>query len=149
MNYDDSQNLDEVCTVLQQMEGEYYYQYDEENSGTWNDHSGWGSGSSNNRNNKKNWTTNKGSWGFLDGVGKPGFSTTGLAVTMYVMISVFLLVGILFVVGVYEKKRRDRLSSMEEEDPYYEGGRQEPGRRRSRSRTGGRQGVSQGSGRLV
>jgi len=108
MNYDDSRDLDEVCVVLQQMEGEYGYHYDAENSGTWNDHSGWD-------NNNKN---SKGRWGFLSGgESKEVFSTKGVVIFFYVVLGVSLIVGVLFVIGVHEKKKRER------SEPVYQGGR--------------------------
>lgn len=108
MNYDDARDLDTVCYVLQQMEGEYYYHYDKENSGTWNDHSGWGGG-----NNKK-----KGRWGYLGGQLKDSsFTTSGIAIFLYVMLGVSMIISVLFVVGVHEKKKREKAASM------YMGGR--------------------------
>lgn len=116
MNYDDVRDLDEVCTVLQQMEGEYYYHYDEENSGTWNEHSGGGS-------NDKEST---GKWGFLGGNGqrKDGFRTSATAIFLYVLLAVSMVISVLFVVGVHEKKKRDQSTA-----PVYRGGRDKSGAR--------------------
>lgn len=114
MNYDNAQDLEEVCVVLQQMEGEYEYQYDEENSGTWNDHSGWWGDSTNNK---------KGRWSFLSGGGgtnKEVFSasaTSGIMIFFYVLLGFAMAVGILFIIGVREKKRRERI------EPVYQGGK--------------------------
>jgi hypothetical protein len=35
MTYDEANNLEDVCTVVYQMSGEYSYSYDEKRSGTW------------------------------------------------------------------------------------------------------------------
>lgn len=35
MTYDEAKDLEDVCTVVYQMSGEYSYSYDEERSGTW------------------------------------------------------------------------------------------------------------------
>jgi hypothetical protein len=35
MTYDQAKDLQDVCTVVYKMEGEYYYSYDAEKSGTW------------------------------------------------------------------------------------------------------------------
>lgn len=119
MNYESYYNFDEVCSVIQEMEGEYYYQYDTDSSGTWNDHSGWGS-SARNRNRKK-WTSDKGQWGFLDGHGRAEFGTKGMLVAFFVILGIFMAVGVLFIVGVYERKKRQRLARGE--DGHYSGGR--------------------------
>lgn len=112
MNYDDARDLDEVCLVLQQMEGEYEYHYDEENSGTWNDHSDFSWGGSNGSGKKS-----KGNWNFMNNL-SGSFASSGIMITFYVMLGFSLVVGVLFVVGVHEKKRRER--SVE---PFYTGTR--------------------------
>ena len=119
MNYDNARDLNQVCYAIQAMEGEYYYQYDEDISGTWNDdYSGYSS-----RNRKKSkggggQGKNSGTWNFLtDSNG--GFAKSGLAITLYVMLGVSAIVLMLFVIGYMERKKRER----ERMDPYYTGGR--------------------------
>ena len=119
MNYDSARDLNQVCYAIQAMEGEYYYQYDEDISGTWNDdYSGYSS-----RNRKKSKRgggqgKNSGTWNFLtDSNG--GFAKSGLAITLYVMLGVSAIVLMLFVIGYMERKKRER----ERMDPYYTGGR--------------------------
>ncbi|KAL9188684.1 hypothetical protein ACHAXT_007062 [Thalassiosira profunda] len=108
MDYNDSENLDQVCSVLQQLEGEYEYQYDVENSGTWNGKSGWGRSSK---------SGNKSKWGFISDKGA-GFSKSGMMILLYVVLGVAVVVGVLFGVGVYERRKRDRM-----DEPVYSGGR--------------------------
>lgn len=97
MTYEYAQDLDSVCTVVKTMDGEYYYHYDTDNSGTWNDHSGKSSRSKN----------GKGKWGFMSDT-SGGFAGSGLAILLYVMIGVSLVTVALFVIGVYERKKRER-----------------------------------------
>mmetsp|Transcript_11090 Transcript_11090/g.27282 ORF Transcript_11090/g.27282 Transcript_11090/m.27282 type:complete len:533 (-) Transcript_11090:257-1855(-) len=111
MNYDDVRDLEVVCSVLQNMDGEYYYHYDDENSGTWNDHSGWAG--------FKKKKSNKGRWGYLNGGSLEGFSTSSIAIFLYVLLGVSMVISILFVIGVHEKKKREKLQC----EPVYRGGK--------------------------
>jgi len=112
MDYNNAQDLDGVCAALQQMEGNYEYQYDQESSGTWNDHSGWWGGSSADK-------SNKGRWSFLggDGENKEGFATSGIMIFFYVLLGFTLAIGVLFMIGVREKRKRERI------EPVYQGGK--------------------------
>ena len=106
MDYDDTQDLDEVCVALQQMEGNYEYQYDQESSGTWNDHSGWWGGSNTGKS-------------FMNGGGEneEDFATSGIMVFFYVLLGFTLAIGALFLIGVREKRKREKIDSV------YQGGR--------------------------
>ena len=112
LNYDEADDLDQVCTVLQTMDGEYYYNYDEDYSGTWNEHS-W---SAKRKKNKKDGKS--GSWGFLTDT-NGGYAGSGLAILVYVMAAVAVIIGVLFVVGLNERRKRDRRTM----NMYYSGGR--------------------------
>ena len=108
MNYDDTNDIYEVCSVINQLEGEYSYQYDSEKSGTWNNHgSWWGGGSSSNK------KSGGSKFPSMEGISP----TSGVMIFLYVMIGVALIVGVFFAVGLREKKRRERL------EPVYLGGK--------------------------
>ena len=134
MNYDGDEDLNEVCYVLQGMEGAYTYNYDSSNSGSWYSSSS-GNGSSGSSGNSQ---SSKGNWSFFNrggkssGEGNAGSNTSsaagavdvgisGVAIFLYVLLSFAIIILTLFGIGWYaRKKRREGRVS---DEPAYIGGR--------------------------
>lgn len=94
MTYDEANDLDDVCTVVYQMSGEYTYSYDEEKSGTW---------------------YNRDKSGSI----KPAKSSNGLGFSP-LTITLFVLLGVaIFGVAALLSYRKSRARRME---PLYQGG---------------------------
>jgi len=138
MNYDGDEDLNEVCSVLQQMEGAYTYHYDSTNSGSWysSSSSSSGSGSSGSSSSSQ---SSKGSWTFFSRGGSSSSeetsggsnassastaSATGadvVAIVLYVLLSFAVIIMTLFFIGWHARKKR-REGRLREE-PAYIGGR--------------------------
>lgn len=134
MDYDGDEDLNEVCYVLQGMEGAYTYHYDSTNSGSWYSSSSSGSGS-----NSGSSQSSKGSWSFFNRGSKSssgegnssnasssaastaGAGTSGVEIFLYVLLSFAGIIMTLFGIGWYARKKRREGRITEE--PAYVGGR--------------------------
>jgi hypothetical protein len=136
MNYDGDEDLNEVCSVLQQMEGAYTYHYDSTNSGSWySSSSSSGSGTSGSSSSSQ---SSKGSWNFFSRGGSSSSeetsggsnasastaSATGadvVAIVLYVLLSCAVIIMTLFFIGWHARKKRRE--GRVREEPAYIGGR--------------------------